>query len=114
MNVACPWNYVVVEGVIGVGKTSLCRLLGRDLVARDDRRDGIADVTHLVATQRLLVLADGQDAELDRQVRAGQDEVHVGVGQRHPARPQVEVGRGGTHADQRRRHRGTGNSLVSG
>lgn len=30
----CPWNYIVVEGVIGVGKTSLCRLLGESLGAR--------------------------------------------------------------------------------
>ena len=30
----CPWNYIVVEGVIGVGKTSLCRLLGESLDAR--------------------------------------------------------------------------------
>jgi deoxyadenosine/deoxycytidine kinase len=31
--VECPWNYVVVEGVIGVGKTSLCRVLGETLGA---------------------------------------------------------------------------------
>jgi deoxyadenosine/deoxycytidine kinase len=30
----CPWNYIVVEGVIGVGKTSLCRLLGESLDAQ--------------------------------------------------------------------------------
>ena len=31
---SAPWNYIVVEGVIGVGKTSLCRLLGESLGAR--------------------------------------------------------------------------------
>jgi len=30
----CPWNYIVVEGVIGVGKTSLSRLLSDSLGAR--------------------------------------------------------------------------------
>lgn len=30
----CPWRYIVVEGVIGVGKTSLCRLLSENLPAR--------------------------------------------------------------------------------
>ena len=30
----CPWRYIVVEGVIGVGKTSLCRLLAESLSAR--------------------------------------------------------------------------------
>jgi deoxyadenosine/deoxycytidine kinase len=33
MTVECPWNYIVVEGVIGVGKTSLSRLLGESLSA---------------------------------------------------------------------------------
>jgi deoxyguanosine kinase len=32
--VPCPWRYMVVEGVIGVGKTSLCHLLGESLQAR--------------------------------------------------------------------------------
>jgi deoxyguanosine kinase len=32
--VTCPWRYTVVEGVIGVGKTSLCRLLSESLGAR--------------------------------------------------------------------------------
>lgn len=32
--VVCPWRYVVVEGVIGVGKTSLCRMLSEVLGAR--------------------------------------------------------------------------------
>jgi deoxyadenosine/deoxycytidine kinase len=30
----CPWRYIVVEGVIGVGKTSLCHLLADSLQAR--------------------------------------------------------------------------------
>ena len=29
-----PWNYIVVEGVIGVGKTSLARMLSTSLDAR--------------------------------------------------------------------------------
>jgi deoxyadenosine/deoxycytidine kinase len=33
MTLECPWNYIVVEGVIGVGKTSLSRLLGESLSA---------------------------------------------------------------------------------
>lgn len=33
MNPACPWSYIVVEGVIGVGKTSLCRLMGERIGA---------------------------------------------------------------------------------
>ncbi len=32
--IECPWHYIVVEGVIGVGKTSLCRLLAETLPAR--------------------------------------------------------------------------------
>lgn len=27
IQIKCPYNYIVIEGVIGVGKTSLCRLL---------------------------------------------------------------------------------------
>ncbi len=30
----CPWNYLVIEGVIGVGKTSLTRMLSDSLGAR--------------------------------------------------------------------------------
>ena len=33
MSAVFPWNYVVVEGVIGVGKTSLTRMLGERLKA---------------------------------------------------------------------------------
>ncbi len=42
------------------------RLGRRLLVARDDRGDGVADEAHAVAAERLLVLADRQDAERDR------------------------------------------------
>ena len=30
----CPWNYMVIEGVIGVGKTSLTRMLSESFGAR--------------------------------------------------------------------------------
>ena len=30
----CPYDYIVVEGVIGVGKTSLCRLLANSFGGR--------------------------------------------------------------------------------
>ncbi len=51
------------------------RLLGRPLVPRDHRGDGIAHVPHLLAAQRLLVLADRQDAELAADVAPGEHEV---------------------------------------
>jgi len=57
----------------------LDRLAGRLLVPGDHRGDGVTDVAHLFAAERLLVLADGQDAELDRQVLTGQHEVHARV-----------------------------------
>ena len=40
-------------------------------VGRGHGGDGVADVAHLLVLQRALVLGDGEDAELDRQVRAG-------------------------------------------
>ena len=29
MTIACPYHYIAIEGVIGVGKTSLCKLLAK-------------------------------------------------------------------------------------
>ena len=58
------------------------RLGGRQLVARDDQRDGIADEAHLVHAERVLVLAHRQDAVRDRQIGAGQDQQHAGMRRR--------------------------------
>ena len=33
-HIKCPYDYIVIEGVIGVGKTSLCRLLSEQLNGR--------------------------------------------------------------------------------
>ena len=55
------------------------RLVGDPLVGGGDRGDGIADVADLLTRQRLLVLADGKDAELDRQVIPGEDGQHARV-----------------------------------
>ena len=44
------------------------RLGGGELVARDDRGDRIADEADAVAAERVLVLADRQDAVGDREV----------------------------------------------
>ncbi len=58
------------DGVAGRG----CDLL----VDCGDGRDGIADVPHFFMLQRALVLRDGQDAELHRQVGAGDHRLHAG------------------------------------
>ena len=51
------------------------RLERRQLVARDDGGDRIADEADAIDRERVLVLADRQDAVGDREVLAGQDEV---------------------------------------
>ena len=48
------------------------------LVGRGDRGDWIADVADLLVLERALVLGHGQDAELDRQVGAGDHRLHAG------------------------------------
>ena len=53
------------------------RLERRQLVAGDHGGDRIADEAHAVDRQRVLVLADRQDAVRDREVLAGQHEVHA-------------------------------------
>jgi len=54
------------------------RALGGLLIHRGDRRDGVADHTDLLGAERLLVLRDGQDAELHaREVGPGDDRVHA-------------------------------------
>jgi len=45
---SCPYDYIVIEGVIGVGKTSLCRLLaerlgGRSILEHYESNPFIAD-----------------------------------------------------------------------
>ena len=55
------------------------RFVGDPLVRRCDRGDRIADIADLLARERLLVLADREDAELDWQVIPGEDGQHAGV-----------------------------------
>ena len=57
----------------------------RLLVVGHDGGARVADEADLLAAQRLLVLADGKDPELDRQVAAGEHEVHarMSFGARH-------------------------------
>ena len=51
--------------------------LGRGLlVLRHHRRDGIADVAHVLGCQRILVLSHGKDAEGHREIFAGQYEMY--------------------------------------
>ena len=66
------------------------------LVARDDERDRIADETDGVRTERVLVLADRQDAVGDWKMAAGQDEMNAGMrlGARRIHRPDARVGHG--------------------
>ena len=58
------------------------RVIGDPLVGRGDGGDRIADVAHLLASQRLLILADRENAEFDRQVISGEDGEHAGQGPR--------------------------------
>ena len=52
---------------------------GRDLLlGRGDRRDRVADVAHFLVLEGALVLRHRQDAELDRQVRAGDHGLDAG------------------------------------
>ena len=53
--------------------------LGRLLVHGRDGGHGVADEAHLVHRERVLVLADGKDAERDRQLGADQRGGHSRV-----------------------------------
>ena len=48
------------------------------LVRRRHRCDRVTDIAHLLVLERALVLGDRQDAELDRQVGAGDHGLHAG------------------------------------
>src|SRR5207248_2544559 len=52
------------------------------LVNGGDRGDGVADEANLVGAERVLVLADGEDAVRDGQVFAGDDGMDAGEGRR--------------------------------
>ena len=55
--------------------------LGRGLLVLGDHRgQRIADVAHVLRRERIFVLADRQDAEGDREVLAGEHQVHAGMG----------------------------------
>ena len=54
-------------------------LVGDPFVGGRDRGDGIADIADLFSGQRLLILADREDAELDRQIIAGEHGQHARV-----------------------------------
>ena len=58
------------------------RLERRQLVAGDHRGDRIADKAHAIDGERVLVLADREDAVRDGEVAARQHEVDAGVRQR--------------------------------
>ena len=58
------------------------RFIGDPLVRGGHCRDRIAHVPNLVAGERLLVLADREDAELHREIIAGQHGQHSGKGLR--------------------------------
>jgi hypothetical protein len=53
------------------------RLIGNPLVGGRDRGDRIADVADFLAGERFLILADRQNAELDRQVVTGEHPEHT-------------------------------------
>ena len=56
------------------------RLERRQLVLRDHRRDRVADIADVLGRERIFVLRHREDAEGDREVLAGQHELHAGVG----------------------------------
>ena len=55
----------------------LHRLLRRQLIARDHRRNRVADKADFVAAERVLVVTDGQDAVRDGEVGAGENQMHA-------------------------------------
>jgi hypothetical protein len=74
----------VVVGVqqLVLDADQLERRVGRVLVERRDRGDGIADEAHLVDRERVLVLRPGDHAVLDRQVAPADHRVHARQRQR--------------------------------
>src|SRR5947209_11297781 len=58
------------------------RVEGRVLVQGGDRGDGVADEANLVGAERVLVLADGEDAVRYRQILSGDDGENAGQGRR--------------------------------
>jgi hypothetical protein len=58
------------------------RLEGGQFVARNHGRDRVADESHAVDGERVLVLADRQDAVRNRKVGAGENEMDARVGPR--------------------------------
>ena len=93
-----PRVAVLVDARLGVGEALLRiaegaqrlvldvdqveRLECRQLVAGDDGRDRIADEAHAIDRERMLVLADRQDAVGDGEVLAGQRQVDARMRQR--------------------------------
>ncbi len=82
---------LVLEAVIGIAERpqrlvldvdEVERLERRELVASDHRRHRVADEPHAVDRERVLVLADRQNAVRDREVLAGEHEVDAGMRQR--------------------------------
>ncbi len=86
---------VVVDARLGVGETFLGRGDGRErpvldldqveglgrglLVHRDHRGHRVADVAHALARERMLVLGHRHDAVRDREIGAGEHQVHAAV-----------------------------------
>ena len=58
------------------------RVERRVFVDRGDGRDGVADEAHFVYAERVLVLADGQNAVRNRQVPARDDGDYAGQRER--------------------------------
>jgi hypothetical protein len=54
----------------------------RELVARDDRRNGIADEAHTILRERVFILRHRQDAVGDRKLTARKHEVHARMSER--------------------------------
>ena len=55
------------------------RFEGRQLLARDDRSDGISNVPHTIDAKSLFVLADGKNSVLDGNVLARKNQIHSWV-----------------------------------
>jgi hypothetical protein len=82
-----PWR-VMLKAVVGTAERpqrlvvdgdQIQRLEGGQFVARYHGRDRVANESDAVDGERVLVLADGQDAVRNRKVGAGQHEVDARV-----------------------------------